>query len=70
MNDMSIRITAVRAASCSACQYGNQFCRPHESRSTRRFDARWGIPVGALPTADVAEVGPVLRQAAVEVVRA
>ena len=34
MNDMSIRITPSRAAWCSASQYGNQFCRPHESCST------------------------------------
>ena len=31
MNDMSIRITPSRAAWCSASQYGNQLCRPHES---------------------------------------
>ena len=31
MKDMSMRITPSRVASCSAFQYGNQFCRPHES---------------------------------------
>ena len=34
MKDMSMRMTPSRAATCSARQYGNQFCRPHERRST------------------------------------
>ena len=57
MNDMSMRITPSRAARCSASQYGNQFWRPHESCSTLGLVAGRRIPVGALPAADVAEVG-------------
>ena len=48
MNDMSMRITPSRAASCSASQYGNQFCRPHESaldvRRRRRAGAYQSAP--------------------------
>jgi hypothetical protein len=33
MNAMSIRITPSRAARCSACQNGNQLCRPHDRPS-------------------------------------
>ena len=33
MNDMSITMTPLRAASCSACHCGNQFSRSNESFS-------------------------------------
>ena len=58
MNDMSMRITPSRAAWCSASQYGNQFWRPHDELARRSGSTpSRRVPVGALPAADVAEVG-------------
>ena len=56
MNDMSMRITPSRAARCSASQYGNQFWRPQDRRSTVGSTPGRRVPVGAFPAADVAEV--------------
>ena len=57
MNDMSISPTPSRTARCSAAQWSNQLCRPQVSGSAVGRQPGVGVPVGALPAADVPEVG-------------
>ncbi len=66
MKLMSITITPSRQARCSASQCGQNAGRPHVSGPGSGRHARAGVPVGALPSADVLEVGALLGEAGVQ----
>ena len=66
MNDMSMAMTSSRAARCSAAHRSNQAGRPHVSGPGSATCALTGVPVSALPSADVAEVRALRHQPVVE----